>query len=68
MDILEHKEVQLKASEKRVHGLEQQKDQFQAELGRCSLCQCQVAFLSWDCAEMYKACHGMHLTNDVSPV
>lgn len=42
MDILEHKEVQLKGSEKRVNGLEQQVEQLQTELSRCYvlLCRC----------------------------
>lgn len=36
IDILEHKEVQLKVSEKRVNGLVQQLEQLQADRARCA--------------------------------
>lgn len=38
MDILEHKEVQLKGTEKRVYSLEQQVEQLQTELSRYCSC------------------------------
>lgn len=37
MDILEHKETQLKGTERRVHTFEQQVEQLQAEMGRYML-------------------------------
>ena len=36
VDILEHKETQLKGTERRVHTFEQQVEQLQTELSRCS--------------------------------
>lgn len=41
VDILEHKETQLKGTERRVHSLSQQVEQLQAELGRCSSYHCK---------------------------
>ena len=45
VDILEHKEMQLKGTERRVHNLQQQVEALQAELNRQAMSLCQSARL-----------------------